>query len=76
MEYIQIGGVKVSRFILGSNPFSGFSHQGAEMDLAMVRYYTAARVKETIRAAESLGINRTTLYNKIRDYELRQNPQT
>ena len=57
MKYIQIGGVRVSRFILGSNPFSGFSHQGAEMDLAMVRYHTAARVKETIRAAESLGIN-------------------
>jgi hypothetical protein len=57
VEYIQIGGVKVSRFILGSNPFSGFSHQGAEMDQAMVRYFTAARVKETFRAAESLGIN-------------------
>lgn len=57
MEYIQIGGVKVSRFILGSNPFSGFSHQGAETDLAMVRYYTAARIKETIKAAEALGIN-------------------
>jgi hypothetical protein len=57
VEYIQIGKIKVSRFILGSNPFSGFSHQGAETDLAMVRYYTAARIKETIRAAEELGIN-------------------
>jgi hypothetical protein len=57
VEYIQIGSVKVSRFILGSNPFSGFSHQGAEADQAMVRYYTTARVKETIKAAEALGIN-------------------
>jgi hypothetical protein len=57
MEYIQIGEVKVSRFILGSNPFSGFSHQGAEMDLMMKRYYTTARIKETIRSAEKLGIN-------------------
>ena len=57
MKYVQIGGIQVSRFILGSNPFSGFSHQGAETDLEMVRYYTAARIKETIRAAESLGIN-------------------
>ena len=38
VENIQIGGVKVSRFILGSNPFSGFSHQGEEADQAMVRY--------------------------------------
>jgi hypothetical protein len=57
MKYIQLGGVKVSRFILGSNPFSGFSHQGEDRDLAMVRYYTAARIKETLREAESLGIN-------------------
>jgi hypothetical protein len=57
VEYVQIGDAKVSRFILGSNPFSGFSHQGADMDLAMVRYYTAARIKETIREAEALGIN-------------------
>ena len=57
MEYIQMGGVKVSRFILGSNPFSGFSHQGAETDQAMVRYYTAARIKATIMAAEAVGIN-------------------
>lgn len=57
MEYIQIGDVKVSRFILGSNPFSGFSHQGTEMDLLMKRYYTSNRIKETIKAAENLGIN-------------------
>ncbi len=57
MEYIQIGAVRVSRFILGSNPFSGFSHQGSEMDLTMKRYYTTARIKETIMAAERLDVN-------------------
>jgi hypothetical protein len=57
MDYVEIGGVKVSRFILGSNPFSGFSHQSPETDLEMKRYYTTAKIKETLRDAEDLGIN-------------------
>ena len=57
MQYIHIDDIKVSRFILGSNPFSGFSHQGTERDLAMKHYFTSARIKETIRAAEILGVN-------------------
>ena len=57
MEYIQIGAVNVSRYLLGSNPFSGFSHQGPERDRMMKRYFTAARIKETIKAAEQLGVN-------------------
>ncbi len=57
METVSIGGLEVSRFILGSNPFSGFSHQGREVDRAMVRYYTCARIKETLREAERLGVN-------------------
>ena len=55
MQYIQIGDVKVSRFILGGNPFSGFSHLGMDMD--MMRYYTTEKIKETIREAESLSVN-------------------
>ena len=57
MQYIHIGDVKVSRFILGSNPFSGFSHQGAARDLEMKHYYNTATIKATIRAAEALGVN-------------------
>ncbi len=52
-----LGQLSVSRFILGSNPFSGFSHQGHEMDREMKRYYTVARIKEVLHAAEQLGIN-------------------
>lgn len=59
METVSIAGVKTSRFILGSNPFSAFSHQGTQRDLEMKRYYTVARIKETLFRAESLGI--TTL---------------
>ena len=48
--------MKIGRFILGSNPFSGFSHQGNQRDIEMQRYYTAARIKDVLRTAESLGM--------------------
>jgi len=57
MQYVNIGGVKVSRFIIGSNPFSGFSHQGVDRDEEMMRYYTARRIVDTLHEAQSLGIN-------------------
>ncbi len=57
MDSILIGDISISRFILGSNPFSGFSHQSPEMNLRMKRYYTVERIKDTLREAESLGIN-------------------
>lgn len=53
---VKIGNLTVSRFILGGNPFSGFSHQRPETDLEMKHYYTAGRIKETFRQAEALGI--------------------
>ncbi len=57
MDTVRMGNSQVSRFILGSNPFSGFSHQGREMDAQMIHYYTCARIKEVLRQAEDLGIN-------------------
>ena len=57
MDFVRIGDIRVSRFILGSNPFSGFSHQSPEMDLKMMRFYTTRRIKDTLREAERLGIN-------------------
>ena len=57
MERVRIGDLEVSRLILGGNPFSGFSHQSPEMDAEMKHYYTTARIKETYRRAEELGIN-------------------
>ena len=40
METIALKHLTVSRFILGSNPFSGFSHMDPAMDLTMNRYFT------------------------------------
>ena len=57
MDLIKIGPLTVSRFILGSNPFSGFSHQGSSRDAEMVHYFTTLRIKQTLRDAESLGIS-------------------
>ncbi|OGV37130.1 MAG: hypothetical protein A2X48_04785 [Lentisphaerae bacterium GWF2_49_21] len=57
MEYAQMGKLKVSRYILGTNQFSGFSHWSLEKDLEMKRYYTMEKIKQTLHEAEALGIN-------------------
>jgi hypothetical protein len=57
MHYAQFNHLTVSKFILGSNPFSGFSHQSHEADWAMRHYFTTARIKETLREAEALEVN-------------------
>ncbi len=57
MHTVQFGKVTLSRLILGGNPFSGFSHQNPDMDREMVKWYTTARIKETMHQAEALGIN-------------------
>jgi len=57
LDTIKLGKLSVSRFILGSNPFSGFSHQGSDRDRAMIKYYTVKNIKDVFRQAEDLGIN-------------------
>jgi hypothetical protein len=56
MDKIALGKIQATRLILGGNPFSGFSHQGSDRDLAMKRYYTTEAIKRTLREAEALGI--------------------
>jgi len=55
-EIVRLGAVPVSRFILGGNPFSGFSHRTVECDNEMVDWYTMERVKETYRLAQAAGV--------------------
>jgi hypothetical protein len=57
MDYINLGNLNASRFILGSNPFSGFSHQSPEVDQEMRRYFTTTRIKKLLYEAERLGVN-------------------
>ncbi len=56
MDLVTVDGLRVSRLLLGSNPFSGFSHQGIARDEEMLHYYTTARIKQTLFEAERLGI--------------------
>ena len=57
MNTVSIGQAQVTQFIVGSNPFSGFSHQDVETDQRMKHYFTVARIKATLREAESVGVN-------------------
>jgi hypothetical protein len=57
LQYIKIENLKVSRFIIGGNPFSGFSHQGQDRDVEMLDYYSIEHVKQELKKAEALGIN-------------------
>jgi len=54
---IQLGDLKVTRFIIGGNPFSGFSHQSKERDAEMRSWYTDDRIVETFFQAESAGVS-------------------
>ncbi len=53
---VSLGTLEVSRFIIGGNPFSGFSHQTPERSAEMKAWYTDDRVVETLFQAENLGI--------------------
>jgi hypothetical protein len=57
MIFATLKNLSVSRIILGSNPISGFSHQGKEADLQMRRFFTTSRIKDLFFQAEKLGIN-------------------
>jgi len=57
LETVKLGQLEVTRLVIGGNPFSGFSHQGDDRDREMLSYYTADRIKETLRLAEAAGIN-------------------
>lgn len=53
---VTLGDVPVSRFLLGGNPFGGYSHQTPERSKEMVDWYTMERVKEAYRLAEQAGV--------------------
>lgn len=57
LPQVDFCGLRVSRLIIGGNPFSGFSHQSPQRDEEMMNYYTVARIKETLHRATAAGIN-------------------
>ena len=54
---IDFCGHKISKIILGSNPFSGFSHQTKELDEEMLDFYTSEKIKKAWDQAQIYGIN-------------------
>ncbi len=57
LEKVQLGDLAVSRFTLGSNPFSGHAHQTPERAQEMLHWYTTARIKDVLHQGEQLGID-------------------
>lgn len=57
LSQINLGKHKVSRLIVGGNPFSGNSHQSDKINKEMRDYYTTEKIKETLKECESHGIN-------------------
>lgn len=54
---INLCKTKVSRLIVGGNPFSGNSHASSELNQSMADYFTVENIKETLFRCESEGIN-------------------
>ena len=61
MPAVDFFGHRVSRLIMGSNPFNGGSHIGPEMDAEMDAYYTIENIKKALRYGQACGINTTQL---------------
>ena len=55
-------GKKVSRLIVGSNPFSGSSYLSPEADEEMHDYYTANRIAKTLMRAQEVGYTDSILF--------------
>ena len=54
---ISIASHRITRLIIGGNPYSGISHRSAAASRAMIDYYTAHQIMADLRQAEENGIN-------------------
>ncbi len=61
---VDFCGLKMTRLIIGANPFGGFSHQNAQRDREMRDYYTPEKIIETWERAENAGINAMVTNNE------------
>ncbi len=53
---VRLGSLEVSRLILGSNPFWGYSHKSAQLDEEMKRHYTDERIMQILDEAADCGL--------------------
>lgn len=54
---VQFGKSEITRLIIGSNPFYGYSHFNRTLDQCMREWYTQDRRMEVLHACERHGIN-------------------
>ncbi len=54
---IKLGNKKITRLILGGDPFCGNSHRTPELNEKMKDYFTTEKIKETLFHAQECGIN-------------------
>jgi len=57
MSHLKLFNYEISKLILGSNPFSGFSHKTPDVDEEMMDFYTCEEIKKTWDIAQDKGIN-------------------
>lgn len=53
---IRLGSLEVSRLILGSNPFWGYSHKSAQLDAEMRAFHTDERITRILDEAAECGV--------------------
>ncbi|MCJ7587781.1 MAG: hypothetical protein MUQ00_07775 [Candidatus Aminicenantes bacterium] len=53
---VRLGTLDVSRLILGSNPFWGYSHKSAQLDEEMRRHHTDERIIQILDEAADCGL--------------------
>ena len=53
---VRLGSLEVSRLILGSNPFWGYSHKSAQLDEEMRRHHTDERIVQILDEAAACGV--------------------
>jgi hypothetical protein len=59
---VKFGKHEITRLIVGSNPFYGYSHFNRILDQVMREWYTQDRKMEVLRACESQGITAWQLH--------------
>lgn len=59
---VKFGSAEITRLIIGSNPFYGYSHFNSILNAFMVEYMTQDRRMETLHRAEQAGIGTWQLH--------------
>ncbi|MCL2639690.1 MAG: hypothetical protein FWD53_02485 [Phycisphaerales bacterium] len=54
---VDFCGLRLTRLLIGANPFGGYSHQNPQRDEAMRNFHSVPKILETWERAKAAGIN-------------------